>query len=105
MTGGIPAVYQQVLAIFRNDARERLPLLQKAPEAETLPELITQIHAMKSASASVGAAEVSARAADIEAAGKAGDMAFIRENLPAFARQLEELAREIDNALERTAAI
>jgi HPt (histidine-containing phosphotransfer) domain-containing protein len=100
MTGGTPAAYRQVLALFSKDAQERLSLLQKPPEAETLPVLVTHVHALKSASASLGADNVSAGAAGLEAAGKAGNMAFIRKNLPAFARQLADLVKEIDAALK-----
>ncbi|MDR0457078.1 MAG: response regulator [Treponema sp.] len=98
MTGGTLAAYKQVLSLFCKDVEERLPLLQKAPEA--LPAFVTHVHALKSASASIGAAEVSAQAAGLEAAGKTGDMAFIRENLPVFAQRLAELAGNISAATE-----
>jgi signal transduction histidine kinase/CheY-like chemotaxis protein len=112
MTGGTVAAYRQVLSLFRTDAQDRLLLLQKALEAvclpsadnmlltDTLPALVIHIHALKSASASLGAGDISAKAAALEAAGKAADMVFIREHLPAFAQQLAELIKEIDAALE-----
>jgi len=100
MTGGTLLTYKQVLSLFCKDIEQRLPLLQKTPETDALPVLVTNIHALKSASASIGAAEVSARAAELEAAGKAGNLALIRENLPAFAGQLAELIRNIKKALE-----
>jgi len=84
--------YRMVLNIFREDAEERLPLLQTVPQADSLPVFATQVHALKSASASIGAAELSAQAAGLEAAGKAGDMAFIQANLPVFTENLAELA-------------
>jgi signal transduction histidine kinase/CheY-like chemotaxis protein/HPt (histidine-containing phosphotransfer) domain-containing protein len=105
MTGGTLLTYKQVLSLFCKDIEQRLPLLQKTPEtdpplADTLPALVTHVHALKSASASIGAAEVSARAAELETAGKAGDLAFIRKNLPAFAEQLAELMHDVKKALE-----
>jgi CheY-like chemotaxis protein/anti-sigma regulatory factor (Ser/Thr protein kinase) len=100
MTGGTIDAYRQVLSLFRKDAQDRLPLLQKALEADTLPAFVTHVHALKGASASIGAQEVSAQAAELETAGKAGNTAFIREYLPGFARQLEELTGEISAALE-----
>jgi len=112
MTGGTVAAYRQVLSLFRTDAQDRLLLLQKALEAvclpsvdnmllaDTLSALVIHIHALKSASASLGAGDISAKAAALEAAGKAADLAFIREHLPAFAQQLAELIKEIDAALE-----
>jgi CheY-like chemotaxis protein len=100
MTGGTLAAYKQVLALFCKDIEERLPLLQKTPEEDTLSALVTHVHALKSASASIGAAEVSAQAAGLESVGKAGDVAFIRRNLPAFAQQLAELRNNIRAAIE-----
>jgi CheY-like chemotaxis protein len=95
MTGGTVALYRQVLNLFCKDAEERLPVLQNAPDPDGLPGFITQVHALKSASASIGAAEVSATAAELEAAGKAADMDFIREHLPGFVRALAELSEGI----------
>jgi len=62
---------------------------------DTLPAFITNVHALKSASASLGAADFSAEAARLEAAGKTEDMAFIREHLPVFTQHLVELVKNI----------
>jgi CheY-like chemotaxis protein len=95
MTGGTMDAYRQVLSIFREDAENRLPLLQIMPKVDALPSFVTQVHALKSASASIGAAELSAQAAALEAAGKARDMAFIQNNLIIFTERLAELAAGI----------
>jgi signal transduction histidine kinase/CheY-like chemotaxis protein len=95
MTGGTVALYHQVIDLFRKDAEDRLPLLQATPDSSALPGFITQVHALKSASASIGAAEISAKAAELEAAGKAGNIDLIRENLPGFAQALAELIGQI----------
>jgi CheY-like chemotaxis protein len=100
MTGGTLTAYKQVLSLFRKDARDRLPLLQNVPDENVLPAFITQVHALKSASASLGAAEISSQAAELEVAGKAKDMAFIRNNLDYFAGHLEELINHISDVLE-----
>jgi signal transduction histidine kinase/CheY-like chemotaxis protein len=100
MTGGTMAAYIKVLSLFCKDIEERLPLLQKTPDADTLPLLVTQFHALKSASASIGAQEISSQAASLEAVGKAGDTSFVREGLPVFAEQLAELVLYIKKALE-----
>jgi len=99
MTGGTQAAYIQVLSLFRKDAEDRLPLLRKAPTADAVPVLVTNVHALKSASASIGAQGISNQAAELEAAGKAGNVAFIHEYLPAFTRTLGELAENIHAAL------
>jgi len=100
MTGGTETTYIKVLSMFCTDVEERLLLLRKRPSAETLPALITNVHALKSASASIGAQGISSVAAGLEAVGKAGDVAFIRENLPDFVHKLEELLKNIRDALE-----
>jgi HPt (histidine-containing phosphotransfer) domain-containing protein len=104
MTGGTLDGYLKVLAMFRKDAEERLELLrsfadQSRPGADAQTRFVTQVHALKSASASLGAAEVSAEAARLEASGKAGDLAAIRETLPGFLDRLAALAEAIGNAL------
>jgi len=105
MTGGTLAAYKQVLSLFCKDVNERLPLLQKAKEAnsltaDTLPALVTQFHALKSASASMGAEKIPEEAADLESAGKSADIEYIRENLPAFTQRLTELVKNIQDAME-----
>ena len=95
MTGGTLAGYYQVLLMFCKDVEERLPLLQTTPDTDTLHMFITQVHALKSASASIGAPELSEKADRLEAAGKAGNLHFIRDNLPAFAGHLKEMLDEI----------
>jgi len=99
MTGGTAAAYNQVLALFRKDALDRLPLLQNIPDADTLNAFITNVHALKSASASLGAGGVSSIAAELEKAGKDGDILFISDYLPGFAQKLEELIKNIQTAL------
>jgi len=87
--------YKKVLSMFCKDIDERLPHLQIMPEADTLSAFIIQVHSLKSVSASIGAQEISSNAAGLEAAGKAADMAFIREHLPDFTVQLAELEENI----------
>jgi signal transduction histidine kinase/CheY-like chemotaxis protein/HPt (histidine-containing phosphotransfer) domain-containing protein len=99
LTGGSAALYRKVLAAFRKDAEERLPLLREIPGPETLPLFTTYVHALKSALASIGAAGLSVEAAKLEAAGKAGDLGLIGETLPGFVRPLGELAQGIRAAL------
>jgi len=95
MTGGTEEAYRIVLSFFCKDIEKRLPLLQSAPGADNILEFVTQVHAFKSASASIGAAEVSAQAEKLEAAGKAGDLVFIQENLRDFADNLAKLAKDV----------
>jgi len=99
-TGGTLAGYRQALSAFRRDAKDRLPSLHAVPSAETLSAFVAQLHALKSASASLGAQEISDGAARLEAAGRTGDTAFIEENLDSFAELLAELLENIGIALK-----
>jgi signal transduction histidine kinase/CheY-like chemotaxis protein len=99
MTGGTMDGYIEVLSLFRKDAQERLLLLQNILNAKPLTVFTTQVHALKSASASLGAAEISQAAAILEEAGKTGDLKYIGQNLPSFAEELETLVKNIGNAL------
>jgi CheY-like chemotaxis protein len=98
-TGGSVEGYKRVLAVFKKDAENRLALLKEPPAQPELPAFITQAHALKSASASIGAAELASRAAALENAGKAGDMDAVNAGLPAFYALLKDTAQSIQAAL------
>jgi len=101
MTGGTEEGYRSVLSTFRNDAQERLLFFKEPPDENAMSEFITNVHALKSASASIGASEISADAGRLEAAGNKGDMAFIRENLNSFVGRLTVLINEINRVLDQ----
>jgi CheY-like chemotaxis protein len=102
MTGGTETGYRRVLAQFYKDAAERLPLFAAIPAETTLATFAAHAHALKSAAGTIGAAGISADAAELEAAGKAGDMSVIAQALPAFTERLEALVEGIGAALEAT---
>jgi HPt (histidine-containing phosphotransfer) domain-containing protein len=95
MTGGTEAGYRKVLAQFYKDAAERLPVFAAIPAGGELAAFATQAHALKSAAATIGAAEVSAEAAKLEAAGKTGDMETIRKTVAPFHEHLTQLVEAI----------
>ena len=111
MTGGTPESYRRVLSMFRKDAEERLQKFRfflyeglsgtsgKFPEKH-LQSLITQIQALKSASATIGAAEISAEAAMLENAGKERDLIFIHDKLSNYIEHLSELVKNIRSVVE-----
>ena len=104
MTGGKKDFYIKALSMFCNDAETRIPLLAaplpNIPDKDTIKNIITQVHALKSASGSMGAEKISQAAAEIELAGRNEDIAFIKEKLPVFAKDLAELTKNIYTALE-----
>ena len=100
MTGGSEAGYLEVLAIYCKDTEDRLPLLQNIPEPDAMLSFITQVHALKSASSSIGCKNISSLAEELESAGKAGDLTLIKKKLPIFAGELSELENNIRTALQ-----
>jgi signal transduction histidine kinase/CheY-like chemotaxis protein len=102
-TGGTMGGYINVLELYCRDAKERLELLRSAPNEENLNLFTTQVHALKSASASIGAAEISRMAEELEKAGRNGGIDFIREKLAAFSENLSALVGRIRSALEKYA--
>jgi CheY-like chemotaxis protein len=99
-TGGTEEGYRQVLRSFYRDAGDRLVWFGSfSPDGESLDLFATHVHALKSASGTIGAAELSAEAAALESAGKEGNRAFIREKLSPFCERLGALVSEIGKAL------
>jgi PAS domain S-box-containing protein len=99
MTGGSEPGYREILEVYRRDCEERLKTLGTPPDREALAAFVTNVHALKSASASVGAEKLSAQAALLEKAGREGDLALIGANLGEFTAALARLAGDIRSAL------
>jgi len=102
-TGGTIENYLSVLTMFQTDAEERLLLFntkfkQNMSDEGTLSLFTTHVHALKSAAASIGAEKVSKEAAELEAAARAGNHAFIKEKLDGFTVNLTELITGIQKA-------
>jgi HPt (histidine-containing phosphotransfer) domain-containing protein len=91
--------YIKVLETYCRDAEKRLEILSGMPDGIGLALFTTQVHALKSASASIGASEISRMAAELEEAGKNGDTDFIGKNLAAFRENLSGLVGRIKPAL------
>jgi HPt (histidine-containing phosphotransfer) domain-containing protein len=109
MTGGTAKGYRRVLSMFRKDAEERVQKFRfflyesmdngKCPEKH-LASFVTQIQALKSASATIGAAETSDEAEKLEGAAKNKELSFIQDNLPDFVEHLAELLKNIRSVLD-----
>ncbi|MDR0610146.1 MAG: response regulator [Planctomycetaceae bacterium] len=105
MTGGTIEGYKKVLSMFCKDTQKRFPLLKNfLVNNESLSDtfsdndfaaLTVQIHALKSAAASLGATELSAEAVKLEDAGNAKDLTTIKKMLPEFVQQLMRLTEAI----------
>jgi HPt (histidine-containing phosphotransfer) domain-containing protein len=99
LTGDSPELYRDILALYCRDAAGRLAVLSEIPQPEKLLDFATHVHAVKSASANIGAEKMRALAAELETAAKSGDILFIERRLGGFAAELSALTARIQNAL------
>ena len=103
MTGGTEKAYLTVLALYCKDAEERFPILESVPKEPELKNFTTNVHALKSASMSIGALELGGLAAELESAGQNGNMEFINDKLTGFTIQLKELVKNINEKINNGA--
>ena len=107
-TGGTEEGYIRVLRLYCKDVAERLVFLKNferqiadlAFDESSLSLFVTHVHALKSASASIGASEISRDAAALEAAGKNRSMETIKSALGEFCDGLSALAERINKAVQ-----
>jgi len=92
--------YLDLLAVFRQDVNDYLPLLEKTPDSDNLSSFITRVHALKSALANIGADFLSQTAALLEDAGNRQDMPLILEKLAPFRADLAALEARIGEIIE-----
>jgi CheY-like chemotaxis protein len=98
--GGKAAEYKKFLAVFLKDATSRLAFFERFSSGGEMNLFVTHAHALKSALATMGAAELSATAADLEAAGKSVNAGTIAKKLPAFSGNLKTLCAAIAGLLK-----
>ncbi|GHU42740.1 hypothetical protein FACS1894190_12430 [Spirochaetia bacterium] len=99
MTGGTDAAYNKVLSSFFKDATDRLPLFDGMPTKQNLPYFTINVHAIKGAAGTIGATAVSKQAAELEAAGRSGDLETVARNIKTFFGDLKNLTEQIANSL------
>lgn len=100
--GGSAKDYLELLELYLLDGRRKLPFLARLLEEEDYRNYEIEVHALKSASARLGAAELSARAREHEAAAKRGDTDFIKKDCADLLSAYETLLGEIGAYLEKT---
>ncbi|MCM1189550.1 MAG: response regulator [bacterium] len=107
-TGGAEA-YAELLRLYCMDGRRKLELLVSLLKNRDYANYGVEVHGLKSASANIGAMEVSARAREQEEAAKRKDTAFIAGHSKAFLesyagqlRQIERFLEERDKGAQKT---
>jgi signal transduction histidine kinase/CheY-like chemotaxis protein len=97
--GGNLNNYISTLAAYLYDGKIKLDELEDAMENKDWQLFTTYIHALKSASACIGAGELSEKARELEAAGRRSDADFIKSGCPVFLKQLSITIGKIEEAL------
>jgi CheY-like chemotaxis protein/HPt (histidine-containing phosphotransfer) domain-containing protein len=101
MTGGNSENYKRVLETFYSDSIDKKTQIEDALKKENPSLFTTYVHALKSASASIGALELSEEAKLLEIAGHCEDTEYIADNIEPFLQHLSDTADAIANALSR----
>ena len=87
--------YEEMLRMFSSQCAEKKDEIISLYEASNWADYAVKVHALKSTSLTIGAEELSARAKELEMAGKSEDIEFIRENHPALMLIYEEVCVSI----------
>jgi len=95
MTGGVVDNYLSTLSIFNEEGVQKIANIRECLENGDIKLYTTYVHALKSASASIGASQISDYAQMLEMAGSMGDTVFIREHTESFISELETLLQNI----------
>ena len=99
-SGGNAEGYAEVLSVYAIDSGNRLSELDKYYKEGNIKAFTICVHALKSASANIGAGELSDMAASLEASGKIGDMLYIDANLLQFTDSVTHILGNIQNYLD-----
>ncbi|MDR2528714.1 MAG: response regulator [Synergistaceae bacterium] len=97
--GGSPDAYREVLSLYRRDAEEKMKYLSFSYAESELKTFTVHVHGLKTSSANIGASDLSKMAAALEAAGKDGDMEYIRARVDSFRQALSEMCVRVQAAL------
>jgi len=99
MSGGTFDNYLRTLTVFREDSSKKIIEIKDCLEKADLPLYTIHVHALKSASANVGANDISKATKILESAGKRGDLDFIKTHNDKFLSDLQALINAIDEAI------
>jgi len=98
-SGGKEKAYLETLALFYKDGIEKIKSINDSLGNNDLNLYTIHVHALKSASANIGAEALSEAAAILEQAGERQDKEYIEEHTPEFIASLEAMLHDIMNIL------
>ena len=97
--GGDVSFYRELLDDYLTSRDEKLAELDKCFDEEDWKEFSVRIHALKSVSRTIGAAQIGERAFGLERASKAGDAEFVKAEYPDFKKAYTAVTELIRKAL------
>ncbi len=100
MLGGNVDNYIDIVLTYYHDGLKKHPLISDYYHHKELLAFKTEVHAIKSASASIGALEVSSQAARLEEAANKEDWIFIEKFAPIFLADFADLLEELREKLK-----
>ena len=99
LTGGKLEYFFETLETFYTDCHNRIDEIMHCLVSGDRSLYITNVHALKSASANIGAEKISEAAFVLEMAAIQNDMDFVKNNNGPFMGELGKLLDELDDAL------
>jgi two-component system sensor histidine kinase/response regulator len=99
--GGDGILLNEIIGIFIEDAARQIGQLNRAAGQKDAKVLREQAHALKGASGSIGALKMQTVAAEIEAAGKRGDLRSAAAMLPRLQAEFSRFRLVIENRQTR----
>ena len=103
--GGSVDIYHNILRTYYSDIQEKEKTLPALFEKHDTENFTIQVHALKSASRSVGAFDLGEEAYALEMAGKAGDWKSIEERFPHLLEALHRMVRDVGDYAEKYLAV
>lgn len=95
LCGGTTDAYNEVLVMLYESSENQMLEVTGLSESGDYQNYTIAIHAMKGQLYNIGAQELGDYAKELELAGKAGNGAFISDNLPEFCRQYKLLMKDV----------
>ena len=99
LSGGKPELYIETLAAYYRDGLEKIRKIKSCIETEELELYTIHVHALKSASANIGAFSISEEAKALENAGDDKDLLYIEKHNDIFLLNLKLLLDNISLVL------
>jgi len=96
-----PTVDLDILATFHKDGVNKIDEIKKCLETDNYALYTIYVHALKSASASIGALDLSEMAKSLEMAGKQQDFAYIKQHNSEFLKALEVVLDDINKVIKK----